>query len=245
MKETANPIIGIVVRNVVEKGDSIFEINENYRIAVVEAGGIPLLICPTDNFNYGVSDFQETNRLNDIEREKFYKILSLCDGFVMTGGDSWYDYDEIICQYAYDFDLPLLGICLGMQILANMDNFSHDRILDTTVLNKTNINHCQINTKYVHRNILFPSKLKEIFNENEILVNSRHNYHVTEKDWFLTSCVSEDGLIEGIEIPDKFFMIGVQWHPETMIFYNDKMKLLFKSLVDATIFVSKNKKLNK
>lgn len=227
------PIIGIVARSSVENDQSIIELNENYRLAVVKAGGIPLVITPTDELNYGKVMPRQAGRLSDIKKEEFLRVLSLCDGFIMTGGSRWYDCDEILCQYAYDYDVPLLGICLGMQILANMDNFSSAHVVDKTVLNHTYIEHQQPDVEYVHENILFPSRLHDILKRDRIRVNSRHRYHVNAKSWFTVSCLSEDHLVEGIEIPNKKFMIGVQWHPESMISYEPEMLAIFKALVQA------------
>ena len=227
------PIIGNVARSDRENEKSIIELNEDYRLAIVKAGGIPLMITPTDGLDYGKVMPRQAGRLSSDERNDFYRILSLCDGFLMTGGNRWYDCDEILCQYAYDHDLPLLGICLGMQILANMDNFSSTHVEDKTILNDTELEHQQPDEKYVHENILFPSQLRDILKKDKIRVNSRHRYHVKVKDWFTVSCLSEDNLVEGIEIPNKKFMIGVQWHPESMISYEPEMLKIFEALVQA------------
>lgn len=227
------PIIGIVARSSRENEKSIIELNEDYRLAIVKAGGIPLVIIPTDELDYGKVMPRQAGRLSSDAKNDFLRILSLCDGFVMTGGNRWYDCDEILCQYAYDHDLPLLGICLGMQILANMDNFTSTHVEDKTVLNDTYLEHQQPDVKYVHENILFPSQLRDILKKDKIRVNSRHRYHVKAKDCFTVSCLSEDNLVEGIEIPNKKFMLGVQWHPESMISYDPEMLMIFEALVQA------------
>lgn len=227
------PIIGIVARSSRENEKSIIELNGDYRLAIVKAGGIPLVIIPTDELDYGKANSCQVERLSFDAKNDFLCILSLCDGFVMTGGSRWYDCDEILCQYAYDHDLPLLGICLGMQILANMDNFSSTYVEDNTVLNDTYLDHHQPDAKYVHENTLFPSQLRDILKKDKIRVNSRHRYHVKAKDWFTISCLSEDNLVEGIEIPNKKFMLGVQWHPESMISYDPEMLMIFEALVQA------------
>lgn len=227
------PIIGIVTRCYKEDSKSIIKLNEEYRLAIIKAGGIPLLISPTNDLDYGDNLPSKAGRLTEQERRDFFKILSLCDGFLSTGGDRWYDYDEILCQYAYDFDKPYLGICLGMQILGNFHNFNKKQVVDKTVLNETEINHLDSEKDYVHNNYLLESKLLDILGCNTIAVNSRHRYHITKKDYFKVSSYSEDGLIEAIEIPNKKFIIGVQWHPESMLKYDDEMLKLFKALVDS------------
>lgn len=45
----------------------------------------------------------------------------MCNGIVMPGGCKIYYYDKFIAKYAIENDIPVLGICLGMQILASVD----------------------------------------------------------------------------------------------------------------------------
>ncbi len=63
-------------------------------------------------------------------------------------------------------------------------------------------------------------------------VNSRHSYTILANDSFHVSSYSSDGMIESIEIPNKTFIIGVQWHPESLIHQDFFLKsyfiLLFK-----------------
>lgn len=227
------PVIGIVVRNDIIDDQTFLVLNDEYRMAILKAGGIPLLICPTNLGDYGKTHVEDMEKLTDVEKENLYQLLSLCDGFLMPGGNRWYEIDEIVCQYAYDRDLPYLGICLGMQLLGSLDNFHQGKTSDQTIKNQTNINHDQPKIPYVHKIILYPSKLQDILGKNEISVNSRHSYHLEEKDFFVISSRSEDGLIEGIELPNRRFMIGVQWHPESMISYDSSMILLFESFVQS------------
>ena len=50
----------------------------------------------------------------------------------------------------------------------------------------------------------------------EIMVNSRHNYHITSSGIHVASALAEDGVIEAIESTNKKFHLGVQWHPELL-----------------------------
>ena len=58
------PIIGIVARSSRENEKSIIELNEDYRLAIVKAGGIPLVITPTDELDYGKVMPRQAGRLS-------------------------------------------------------------------------------------------------------------------------------------------------------------------------------------
>ncbi len=200
---------------------------EEIRLAVTKFGGIPLLILPVDKDDLSCKNLYSEEEIKDLE-----SILSLCDGFILPGGDTWYHLDEVVIDYAIRRDKPLLAICLGMQALSKVLSGEKRIAYDNTIKNNTLINHLEPNKDYVHSVIIDKnSKLYSIIGKKEIWVNSRHSYHVPELDNTLVSARSSDGLIEGVELKDKKFIIGVQWHPESNL--EDKhSKKLFKSFFD-------------
>ena len=219
------PIIGIVGR--LYSGDSNIICIEEIRLAVTKMGGIPLLILPIYKIDMNLKKLYSQEELKDLE-----SILSFCDGFILPGGDTWYRLDEVVIDYAIRRDKPLLAICLGMQALSKMLSGEKRIGYDNTIKNNTLINHLEPNNNYVHSVIIDKnSKLYSIIGDEEITVNSRHSYHVPELDNTLVSARSSDGLIEGVELKDKKFIIGVQWHPESNL-EDEHSKKLFKAFFD-------------
>lgn len=148
--------------------------------------------------------------------------LDICDGFIIPGGNAWGDSDIMVIKYALVNDKPLLGICAGMQALANMDTLE-----DNTI--KVD-NHNVPNKKYVHEININDGIFKWIYKKDKILVNSRHSCRVEKKDFFKVEAVSSDGVIEGISIPKHKFIVGVQWHPEDLD--DDNQDKLFAYFID-------------
>lgn len=225
------PIIGIVGRISEIENKNIIHVNEEYRLAITKAGGIPFIIIPSNDSIYN----NQINRLTVQDKNNLLIILKFCDGILMPGGNVWYEFDEFICEFAINNDIPILGICLGMQILANMDNFCGTFESDKTVKNQTYINHCQRSLNYVHSIKIISKRLKKILKSDVVLVNSRHAYHIVDKDFFKVSAYSEDEVIEAIEFPNYRFVVGIQWHPESMISYEPIMLEIFKEFIKQSL----------
>ena len=238
--EFRKPIIGIVGRPDISKDDDlIISLGENYRKAVIKKGGISILILPPQDIKYEEYRPKDVVRLTDEEKNDLVRMINLCDGIIMPGGHKWYEYDEFICNYAIDHNIPLLGICMGMQLMGKIDNNKNNFIGDTTFKNDTNLNHDQKEEQYVHKvNILKDSFLWEIIQKDTIEVNSRHNYHIKKANFFKVVACSEDGLIEAIELSSNTFALGVQWHPEKMIEYDEKADKIFSEFLNK---IKKNK----
>ena len=224
------PIIGIVGR--LYSGESNIICVEEVRLAITKLGGLPLLILPLDKVNFVSKNpcdepFYSKEELKDLE-----SVLSFCDGFILPGGDTWYNLDEVVIDYAIRYDKPLLAICLGMQALSKVLSGEKRIGYDNTIKNNTLINHLEPNKDYIHSVIIDKnSKLYSILGEKNITVNSRHSYHVPELDNTLICARGSDGLIEGVELKDKKFIIGVQWHPESNL-EDEHSKKIFKSFFD-------------
>lgn len=223
------PIIGVIGRpDMASDDDKVICMYESTRRAIIKKDGIPFLILPNQDVEYESVRPKDTPKLTEEEKDDLKKVVDLCDGLLIPGGYKWYEYDEFIYNYALEKNMPILGICAGMQMMCRIDQNKNAICEDTTIKNETLINHHQKGNKYAHSiNIVDDTKLSKIIMEKEIKVNSRHNYHVDKIVNLKVSAYSEDGLIEAVEYEDKNFVIGVQWHPESMLDYDLNANKIF------------------
>ena len=217
------PIIGIIGRtNKLSSSREICYINKEINDAVIKNGGIGIIIPPPTLESLYGKTIEETTNMTELEFEKLKYIINLCDGIICPGGDEFYDYDLKVVEYCYKIDKPLLGICLGMQTMGCLFN--------GTMLDLNDISH-KSEERYVHKIKLNKfSKLYEIFKFEELNVNSRHKSYIN-KTRLEVSARSYDNIIEAIEDKNKKFFIGVQWHPESMIKYDENQNKLFSYFI--------------
>lgn len=229
----SKPIIGIVGRSDTSSEDyNIICCFESVRKSIIKHGGIPILILPNQDLEYETSRPKEIDRLTLYEKEDLKKIIDLCDGIVMPGAYKLFEYDRFIYEYALSKDIPILGLCAGMQLMGLVDNEGLES-KDILVKNNTNLKHFQKGIKYVHKlNIVDNTLLNKILNKKELEINSRHNLHLNKINKLKVSAYSEDGFIEAIELPNKKFVLGVQWHPESMLEYDEDSNKIFKCFID-------------
>lgn len=148
----------------------------------------------------GISSLIVNDKLN---KKMLKKILKLCDGVILQGGEDFDKQNLEIVKYLHKKNIPTLGICLGMQMMACSFNGNLKLVK----------NHNK-KSKYVHFVYLKKNnKLYKIIKKKKILVNSRHNYAVENSD--LKNSANSD-VIEAVCDDSKNFFIGVQWHPESL-----------------------------
>lgn len=229
------PIIGIVAR--IEKVDNplynrnVMSVIEDYRRAIILSDGIPMMIMPTEDVKF--SKFKEENyiseSLNESIKSDLIKQIKLCDGILLPGGCKIFEYDKFICKYALDNDIPLLGICLGMEIMAVVDS-NNEKVIEKI---DNGVNHKSLDT-FVHNVKLDEnSKLYNIVGSKEFRINSRHVCRVTKTNSFDIIGYSNDGIIEAIEYKKNKFAIGVQWHPESIYEETIESKRLFAEFIKS------------
>ena len=204
------PIIGITFSSNTISGTS-----KNYIHAIEEFGGIPCPLYP------GISE------------DAFADI----DGLLLTGGgDIHPDYfgeayhpslnvnearDKLeipLCQQTIEDDIPVFGICRGIQVMSvAMGGSLYQDIL--TEYPQETITHTAVDgTDSQHEIQIRDSGLSELVGKKIGEVNSAHHQAVKDigDGFIVTAHSTEDGMIEAMENPSKKFVLGVQYHPERM-----------------------------
>jgi putative glutamine amidotransferase len=237
-------LIGISVgsRRVPDDADAAYlAVLPTYPHAVSLAGGTPVLI-PLQTAQHGLR-----------------RIFDRLDGIVISGGgdvspacygasaspytariDASRDEVEMqLARWAVDEDKPLLAICRGIQVLnvalggtliqdirhevPNALRHDHDAhkwfrqiVHDVTVEGGSRL-HAALGAR-----------------QNRYAVNSLHHQALAVIAGDLSPVArADDGIIEGVEMAGRRFVVGVQWHPEALVDDHPSMRSLFESFVRA------------
>ncbi len=225
------PIIGIIGRpHKTNTEVNVIVCHEEYRNAVIKCGGIPITILPTQLAEYIDTRPSEMPKMTNEEKEDIKRQLDLCNGVIFCGGQRIYEYAYEAFDYIYEKNIPCLGTCLGMQTMACARNGRDSKNVLAKV--ESEIDHKVIKPEFVHYvDIKHGTKLYEILEKNRIRVNSKHGYCIRNAGDMKISAFSEDGIIEGIEMEEKKFMIGVHWHPEDLL--DEDMEKIMKAFIQA------------
>ena len=217
-ESSPRPVIGITGNY----GDLTCKLAEGYYKSVLKAGGIPIIIPPL------------------ADTDAIINTLDIIDGLILSGGgdyDPRYANEEpdpklgeineerdlpelFITRLAYNRQIPILGICRGIQTLAMaLGGKVKQDITDIATLNHSQKEERNVPTHNViieKDSIL--SQLYKLTDKNATLkVNSFHHQAVCDcGDKFRVVAKSEDGIVEAIESREFKSIIGVQWHPECL-----------------------------
>lgn len=185
-----------------------------YASVIEAAGGVPLALPPIAG------------------AEHIAACLAMADGVLLAGGDDFdteamgqgpthasanpvpakkQSFDLELARQVMAADLPVLGICYGMQLLALADGGA---LLQHLPEDRP---EAQAHSGGVIHGVqtLPGCKLEAILGTSNTEVVSRHHQALSlPGDSWAVSAVDEDGLIEAIERPEAHFAAGVQWHPE-------------------------------
>jgi len=143
---------------------------------------------------------------------------------------------ELLNQ-ALEADLPVLAICRGLQVLNVADDGSLIQDLPAgAIQHRSDPGKAQKGRHPTAHPITVEAgtKLAGIIGPGAHDVNSRHHQAVKQKGKHLVvSARSDDGVIEGLERPDRTFVVGVQWHPEDRVLESESDRKLFEAFATA------------
>ncbi len=208
------PVIGITGNY----DDLTCKLGRGYYQSVVAAGGVPVVIPPV------------------ADKHVIVNTLEHIDALILSGGGDinplWAgeepspklhginqerDLPELlIARLAYNRQIPMLGICRGIQTLATA--FGGKVAQD--ISDVATIKHSQDadRSEPTHSVIIDEdSSLFDIYKSTKVMVNSFHHQAVSEAgDKFRVIAKSPDGIIEAMESSEFKSILGVQWHPECL-----------------------------
>ena len=209
MNKRTKPLIGITT----DFKDKHNSIEEAYSKAVAGYGGIPVLIPTVEN-----------------QTDYLITIIDRIDGLLIPGSRDMdpKHYNEgphpklnpmnkertaaeyIVLESALEKNIPVLGICGGMQFInvffgGSLYQDIQDLVENPLIHEKGTVHPVKISEG---------SKLLRIVGKSEFSVKSYHHQAVNKVGGILrANAHSSDGLVEGLE-SEEHFLLAVQWHPE-------------------------------
>lgn len=209
------PVIGLTASF---KNDKV-QLNYEYLEAIMENGGTPLILAPTD------------------DEAIIEQYISMIDAVVLTGGrdippDAYGQkkhpttiemdphrsgFEKLFIPRFLATGKPALGICLGMQF-SNV-TMSGTMYQDIPSMIGKDVCHRdgQMYTNLHPVGIAKGSRLEKILGTTSAKVISRHHQAIDKvAPNFVAVARTSDGIIEAIERKDRYFGVFVQWHPESM-----------------------------
>jgi putative glutamine amidotransferase len=138
-------------------------------------------------------------------------------------------------EMALDRDLPVLAICRGMQVLNVAPGGSLWQDLPSH--RESRVEHRQEAGREVATHdvrVEAGSRLADVLGETSVATNSMHHQGIRVLgDGLRAVGWAEDGLVEGVEMAGRGFVLGVQWHPEELTGNYEHARRLFGAFVEA------------
>jgi len=180
-----------------------------YVRSVEAAGGIPLILPPL------------------ITGEEMKAIFAVVDGVICIGGPDYRrggmhprcsyvypqreDHDFRLFSSLLETDIPILGICLGMQLMSiSTGGDMHTHLPDSFM---SSMDHVHVSHEVA---LVRDSHMISTLGARFMVNSSHHQALRTVGRGFVETAHASDGVIEMIEWTGDIFRLGVQWHPERM-----------------------------
>jgi len=232
------PLIGITTDHTANRhGQPITELTEAYSRAIVDAGGVPVLIPSL------------------LDRTAIRGLFARLDGIVFSGGGDieprrygvvfdgrligvYPARDELeleLLHFSIDGRKPFLGICRGCQLVnVGLGGTLHPHLPSDPggpIKHDRPGNERDVLAHQV--TIESGSRLGTILDSDEVWVNSHHHQGLHRiASGLRVAGSAPDGLVEAVEAQDHPFGMAVQWHPEWLT-NQPRTRSLFRAFVEA------------
>ena len=196
-----------------------------YADAVQRAGGLPIVIPPTDDVELIRATVERSDGMvllggGDVSPAKYGQS----ENARLFGVNEFIDDFEIVAvQHAISLDLPVLAICRGHQIL-------------NVALGGTLIQHLE--NYEIHRDTMHEVQLSadslvaHAMGTTQPMTHSFHHQAIDTVAPALTVVGTYgDGTIEAVQHTTASWVVGVQWHPEDTAEEDSANQGLFNALV--------------
>ncbi|MBQ3353372.1 gamma-glutamyl-gamma-aminobutyrate hydrolase family protein [Candidatus Saccharibacteria bacterium] len=228
--EWLSKIVGVVLkhgsRESYQKNKRSFTtLSDEIKQALFDFDLIPIgILTPKEEVSF---ESKATDpHLNKTQLEILKNEVSICNGLVFQGGIHYDDYEYDIARFAYQNDIPTLGICCGQSIMTLALGG------DIAIVSKET--HKSVD-EYVHDcRVVTGTRFHHYVQTDSMIVNSRHTRSVINPGPYLTtSAIDCDGNAEVVEAEDKKYFIGVRFHPESLYKKDKNMAAVFESFAQT------------
>jgi putative glutamine amidotransferase len=185
-----------------------------YADAVAAAGGVPVLLPPQDPTSApaAVSALHALVITGgaDVDPDRYGAEPHPQTISWRTDRDAW---EIALLEAADQRDLPVLGICRGMQVMAVQRGGTLEQHLPDDIGHET---HSPGGDQFgnVDVSVREGTHLRALVGEHGN-VACHHHQAVREHPGFVPAAYADDGTMEAMEAPGDRFLLAVQWHPET------------------------------
>jgi microsomal dipeptidase-like Zn-dependent dipeptidase/anthranilate/para-aminobenzoate synthase component II len=227
---------------------------ETYYQSVLRAGGTPVILPPVE------------------DKDALLSVLDSLDGILFTGGadlNPLYMGEEpirelrginpkrdlqelLLVRLAFDRQIPMLGICRGIQVMtAALDGSLYQDLYTQAITDESPLlKHNQdLARGYASHTVIIEKDtiLYQIMQTEKLAVNSFHHQSVKDAGPYLKICAkAPDGIVEAVESSEYKPILGVQWHPECFLSSGDNsMMPIFEWLVKESLLFKKTKTLHR
>ncbi len=226
--------VGLTIGN--SSDPEVFGLRDDYVRAVEKAGGLPFVLAgrPEDAAEY--LDRVQALVLSggaDIDPRHYGEERHPTVERVHPDRDA---FELALVREALRRDLPTLAICRGHQLLNVATGGTLFQDIPSQVESAADHDPDTERWECCHDVEVLPgTRLHAILGRDRVAVNSFHHQAVKDlgRGLVLSARGADDGVIEGMEMPDRRFMIGVQWHPESFWDRPQGFQPLFEALVNA------------